>query len=464
MERQGGIVNSHKNLDEKFGHGTNKMKTGNALVDAMSAVPHVGNQIPNEWFQRPEFRMTSGAINPWAIFILSDLIYWYRWHVVRDPVGDKTARYEVKFKGDKLRRTWSELMEKFHLTEKQVRGAVELLEKNGLITREYRTVSVRVQIGEEWTEQQKSNIPYLAPVPTAVARLLEPLDTSCPVGQEVVPCGEPGALQGRSWCPVGQEVAPYRAPLENTSAIAEEENTAANAAEEIPEETHSIPPTPLSLPEAGEPYPKRSPWSKKTSRPKRRGLQATVSEALSNERAGKDENGQLSASVQDLPVLATNGAAEMNHGESPPSRKSFASVVTGTGVPEIARRWNELVPHGEPVRKWIWSSALRRAIAAIEGDVGSAALIPEIFGKAERILASGNAMAGFLTLFWILDNGNWAKVANGQYDHMAVADKPKTNFAQVNSEAKQKEAMDIFLKDLDNKKKGENEWKQTKKT
>ncbi len=75
----------------------------------------------------------TGKVDYLAVFILSDIIYWYR------PSKDGNKR----FWGDCLQKSYDVYAEKFYAPKRTVKASFDLLESLGLIKREFRTVSLK---------------------------------------------------------------------------------------------------------------------------------------------------------------------------------------------------------------------------------------------------------------------------------------------------------------------------------
>lgn len=114
-----------------------------------------GNIIPHAWFQTITF--SSGAPDLPAILILSEIVYWYRPVVEKDPETLEVKGVRQKFKGDALRVSKEALARRFNLTPRQVKDALRRLEEQGLIVRE-----VRVD------EKTRQNALFVKPVPERI--------------------------------------------------------------------------------------------------------------------------------------------------------------------------------------------------------------------------------------------------------------------------------------------------------
>ncbi len=123
-----------------------------------------GNIIPHTWFQHLTF--SSGAPDLPAILILSEIVYWFRPVIERDPNTLEVKGIKQKFEGDALRISKQVLARRFNLSERQVKDALRRLEERGLIVREVRTV--------ELPRGVKQNQLFVKPVPEAIKEITYP--------------------------------------------------------------------------------------------------------------------------------------------------------------------------------------------------------------------------------------------------------------------------------------------------
>jgi hypothetical protein len=73
------------------------LKTGNPVVDAVGKMNYAGNVIPENWFKT--IVTASGKVHLLAIFILSEIVYWYKPTEVRDEkTGD--VKWKKKLEAD----------------------------------------------------------------------------------------------------------------------------------------------------------------------------------------------------------------------------------------------------------------------------------------------------------------------------------------------------------------------------
>ncbi len=99
--------------------------SGNAKVDAISKLRITGNIVPQSWFQT--ILTASGKPYLLAIFILAELVYWYRAAEKRSERENKTT-YIKKFKADLLQMSYCKIEEKFGCTHKQAQVYIYLYE------------------------------------------------------------------------------------------------------------------------------------------------------------------------------------------------------------------------------------------------------------------------------------------------------------------------------------------------
>ncbi|QKS70222.1 conserved phage C-terminal domain-containing protein [Paenalkalicoccus suaedae] len=110
------------------------------LIDKMLSINLDGNVIPHSWFK--ELKKDTGKPDVHSMILLSEFVYWYRPVPVKDEITGEFIGYRMKFKSDKLQRSYAHLEEQFGLSEKQIREALIRLENKGLIKREFRNIVV----------------------------------------------------------------------------------------------------------------------------------------------------------------------------------------------------------------------------------------------------------------------------------------------------------------------------------
>lgn len=110
--------------------------TGNAIVDEVSEMNFTGNIVPLTWFKT----MTGETGKPMllAINILSDVVYWYRAKEIRDEESGDLVKFEKRFKADLLQRSYRQIEQRFGVTKKQARAALDYLCNIGVIRKHLR--------------------------------------------------------------------------------------------------------------------------------------------------------------------------------------------------------------------------------------------------------------------------------------------------------------------------------------
>jgi len=113
--------------------------TGNTTVDAIGQMHLEGNVIPHTWYENIRLEST-GKPDLIAITLLSEIVYWYRPSYVKEEASGRLLGMKKKFKADALQRSYDSFVEQFGFSKKQVREAMDRLEKLGIISRDFRTV------------------------------------------------------------------------------------------------------------------------------------------------------------------------------------------------------------------------------------------------------------------------------------------------------------------------------------
>lgn len=108
-------------------------------VSAIGSLNFEGNIIPIEWFKH--IRLPNNKPDLISIFILSDIIYWYRPITIRDELSGRIISYRKKFKSDLLQKGYKDLEEMFGLSRDQIRDSLQRLEKLELIKRIFRNIN-----------------------------------------------------------------------------------------------------------------------------------------------------------------------------------------------------------------------------------------------------------------------------------------------------------------------------------
>lgn len=110
--------------------------TGNAIVDEVSEMNFTGNVVPLAWFKT----MVGEAGKPMllAIDLLADIVYWYRPKEIRDEGTGDLIGFQKRFKADLLQRSYRQIEQRFGVTRKQARTALDYLCKIGVIRKHLR--------------------------------------------------------------------------------------------------------------------------------------------------------------------------------------------------------------------------------------------------------------------------------------------------------------------------------------
>jgi DNA-binding Lrp family transcriptional regulator len=108
-------------------------------VKAIGSLNFEGNIIPVEWLKH--IRLSTNKPDLISIFLLSDIIYWYRPTTIRDEISGKVTGYKNKFKADLLQKGYSDLEDFFGLTRDQIKRSLRRLEELNLIKRIFRNIS-----------------------------------------------------------------------------------------------------------------------------------------------------------------------------------------------------------------------------------------------------------------------------------------------------------------------------------
>ena len=139
---------------------TNKGLT--PVVEAISKLDITGNVVPREWLIR--LKMPNGMPDPIGALVLAEIIFWYRWTVIRDEATQHAVRYERRFRADKLQKSYQQLSNALGFSRQQVRSAIDRLEGGGYITKEIRSFPSKEGV-------MLFNVMFLEPIPDAIERL-----------------------------------------------------------------------------------------------------------------------------------------------------------------------------------------------------------------------------------------------------------------------------------------------------
>ncbi len=112
------------------------------ILQAMLKLNLEGNIIPHTWFKTLVKKTEKGKIVPHihAILLLSEIVYWWRPSLERDEISGKIVGIRKKFKDEAPQISYQQLSERFGMSKRQVKMAMDFLEEVGVIKREFRTV------------------------------------------------------------------------------------------------------------------------------------------------------------------------------------------------------------------------------------------------------------------------------------------------------------------------------------
>ncbi|WP_167553108.1 DnaD domain-containing protein [Evansella clarkii] len=137
------------------------MNTGNAVVDSIGRLHISGTVIPFPWFQHITFK--NGKPHTTAIFILADIVYWYRPTIERDEVTGSVLRVKKKFANDMLQRNYQAFADQYGVTKLQVKSAFDYLVAEGYVRREFRDLVIN--------GQAYNNVMFVGPVPEKIEEI-----------------------------------------------------------------------------------------------------------------------------------------------------------------------------------------------------------------------------------------------------------------------------------------------------
>lgn len=143
------------------------ISSGNTTVDAIGQMDFSGSLIPHSWLH--SITLDSGRPDMNAIFVLAEIVYWYRPSVSVNEQG-RTV-WKKKFWKDYLQKSIRELAVKLNLSYDQVKLALVRLEKRGLIVKHIRTEIIN---GRKY-----GNVLYIEPVPEKLHELMNVYE-NCP--------------------------------------------------------------------------------------------------------------------------------------------------------------------------------------------------------------------------------------------------------------------------------------------
>jgi hypothetical protein len=132
-------------------------------VNLIGSLNFEGNIIPVEWLNK--IRLPNNKPDLISIFLLSDIIYWYRPTTVRDEVSGKVVGYRKKFKADLLQKGYSDLEDLFGLTKDQIKRSLRRLEELNLIKRIFRNINSN--------GTSLANVMFIQIFPSNIAKITE---------------------------------------------------------------------------------------------------------------------------------------------------------------------------------------------------------------------------------------------------------------------------------------------------
>ncbi len=187
------------------------INTGNPIVDAIGKMNFTGNIIPEAWYST--IVNEAGKVQLLAINILAEIVYWYRPSEIRDEHSN-TVYYKKRFSDDYyVQKSYKQLCEKFNISEKQARTAIEVLERLGVVKRQFRTIETKIG--------RCSNVMYLELIPDALERLTFPNECNSTKQSD-------DSKKGNSYL----QKSKYPLPSRETAAP-EKDNTYTESTEEI---------------------------------------------------------------------------------------------------------------------------------------------------------------------------------------------------------------------------------------
>lgn len=135
----------------------------NKTVEKIGKINFEGNIIPANWYKHITF--SSGKPNLNAIIILAEIVYWYRPTIIRDPATGEIKGYKTKFNADKLQRSYQSFADQFGISKRQAQDAIKLLRDLGLITLEFRTITMPT------SGLKLTNVMFIEPVPERIEEI-----------------------------------------------------------------------------------------------------------------------------------------------------------------------------------------------------------------------------------------------------------------------------------------------------
>lgn len=115
------------------------MNSGNPIVDKVAQIHFSGNVIPKTWSDKIVYK--NGKPNLAAMYLLADIVYWYRPTEERDENG-QYIRFKKKFADrEYLQKSYAQISNELGITSNQAKAAVLTLEKDyGVIKRHFKRI------------------------------------------------------------------------------------------------------------------------------------------------------------------------------------------------------------------------------------------------------------------------------------------------------------------------------------
>jgi hypothetical protein len=109
------------------------------VLKDISEINFSGNIIPHNWYKHVTYSTAGGKTKAdlLAINILADVVYWHRLTEIRDEATGKIIKYDKKFHGDKLQKSYDSYADQFGSTKRAVKDSVDLLVNLKLIQRDF---------------------------------------------------------------------------------------------------------------------------------------------------------------------------------------------------------------------------------------------------------------------------------------------------------------------------------------
>jgi hypothetical protein len=129
------------------------------VLKDISEINFSGNIIPHNWYKHVTYSTAGGKTKAdlLAINILADVVYWHRLTEIRDEATGKIIKYDKKFHGDKLQKSYDSYADQFGSTKRAVKDSVDLLVNLKLIQRDFEDIKVRGLC--------LNNVMFLTPIP-----------------------------------------------------------------------------------------------------------------------------------------------------------------------------------------------------------------------------------------------------------------------------------------------------------